>query len=49
MNEEELRAQGLNISNVHVDFMIGSSEMDIDGIKKDGTIVPIFRKGDWAF
>jgi aminopeptidase len=48
MNEEELRAQGLNISNVHVDFMIGSSEMDIDGIKKDGTIVPIFRNGDWA-
>ncbi|MFC5559296.1 aminopeptidase [Ureibacillus thermophilus] len=49
MNEEELRAQGLNISNVHVDFMIGSAEMDIDGIQKDGSIVPIFRKGDWAF
>lgn len=48
MNEDKLRAHGLNISNVHVDFMIGSSEMDIDGIKKDGTIVPIFRNGDWA-
>ncbi|WP_096549644.1 aminopeptidase [Ureibacillus thermosphaericus] len=49
MSEEELRAQGLNISNVHVDFMIGSAEMDIDGITRDGSIVPIFRKGDWAF
>lgn len=48
MTEDELRAQGLNISHVHVDFMIGSAEMDIDGIKQDGSIVPIFRNGDWA-
>ncbi|WP_449536618.1 aminopeptidase [Ferdinandcohnia sp. Marseille-Q9671] len=48
MNEEELAQHGLNTSTVHVDFMIGSSEMDIDGIKQDGTIVPIFRKGNWA-
>jgi aminopeptidase len=29
--------------------MIGSDKMDIDGIKQDGSIVPIFRNGDWAF
>ncbi|NSL53248.1 aminopeptidase [Calidifontibacillus erzurumensis] len=48
MSEEELREHGLNTSNVHVDFMIGSSEMNVDGIKGDGTVVPIFRNGDWA-
>ncbi|MCM3584502.1 aminopeptidase [Mesobacillus maritimus] len=49
MSEEELQKHGMNTSIVHVDFMIGSDQMDIDGIKQDGTIVPIFRKGDWAF
>lgn len=48
MSQEELREHGMNTSTVHVDFMIGSSEMDIDGITKDGTIIPIFRSGDWA-
>lgn len=46
--EEELREAGLNRSDVHVDFMIGSKEMNIDGIREDGTRVPIFRNGDWA-
>lgn len=48
MSEEELRAAGLNRSQTHVDFMVGSAQMDIDGIKKDGSIVPVFRNGDWA-
>lgn len=48
MSQEELVEHGMNTSHVHVDFMIGSSEMNIDGIKEDGTIVPIFRNGDWA-
>lgn len=48
MTDEELEAAGLNRSDVHVDFMIGSAEMDIDGIRADGTVVPIFRQGDWA-
>ena len=48
MTREELNAAGLNESNTHVDFMIGSNEIDIDGIKEDGTIVPVFRKGTWA-
>lgn len=48
MSEDELKEAGLNRSNVHVDFMIGSAEMDIDGIREDGTRVPVFRKGTWA-
>ena len=46
--EAELEAAGLNRSDVHVDFMIGSNQMDIDGIREDGTRVPLFRNGDWA-
>ncbi len=48
MSEDELKEAGLNRSTTHVDFMIGSSEMDIDGIKEDGSRVPIFRNGTWA-
>ena len=48
MSEEELQQHGMNTGTVHVDFMIGSDQMNIDGIKQDGTIVPIFRNGDWA-
>ena len=48
MTEEELIAAGINRSNTHVDFMIGSSEMNIDGIREDGTKVPVFRNGNWA-
>lgn len=45
---KSLDANGVNNSITHVDFMIGSAEMDIDGILKDGTVVPVFRNGNWA-
>ncbi|QIL46066.1 aminopeptidase [Vagococcus coleopterorum] len=48
MSEDELIANGINRSQKHVDFMIGSAEMNVDGIREDGTVVPIFRNGDWA-
>ncbi|MEY8292922.1 aminopeptidase [Carnobacteriaceae bacterium 52-44] len=48
MTREELNEAGLNESNTHVDFMIGSDQMDIDGIKEDGSTVPVFRNGTWA-
>ncbi|MBB6675285.1 aminopeptidase [Cohnella nanjingensis] len=48
MSPEQLAAHGVNASVTHVDFMIGSAEMDIDGIRRDGTVVPIFRAGNWA-
>ena len=49
MTEDELKEAHINQSISHVDFMIGDSEMDIDGILEDGTRIPVFRKGNWAF
>ncbi|MFF2176612.1 aminopeptidase [Lysinibacillus sp. NPDC058147] len=49
LENDQLEALGANISVTHEDFMIGSGEMDIDGILPDGTVEPIFRKGSWAF
>jgi aminopeptidase len=49
MNEEQVVAHGLNDSLTHVDFMIGSADMDIDGITVDGKKEPVFRSGKWAF
>lgn len=48
MSQDELKEAGLNRSQVHVDFMIGSDQMNVDGIKEDGSIIPIFRNGEWA-
>jgi aminopeptidase len=49
MSKVELEKAGLNDSIIHVDFMIGSSQMDIDGEMADGQLEPIFRNGNWAF
>ncbi|MNN94399.1 Aminopeptidase 2 [compost metagenome] len=49
MNKDELASRGANISLAHVDFMMGSGELDIDGETADGTLEPVFRKGNWAF
>lgn len=49
MDRDELLEHGINNSIVHVDFMIGSQEMDIDGITADGKKEPVFRNGNWAF
>ncbi|WP_391203949.1 aminopeptidase [Psychrobacillus sp. L4] len=49
MSREELAKNGLNDSITHVDFMVGSDKMNIDGVKEDGTTEPIFRNGNWAF
>ncbi|WP_062105714.1 aminopeptidase [Bacillus niameyensis] len=49
MSQTELAKNGLNSSITHVDFMVGSAEMDIDGITEDGKVEPIFRNGEWAF
>ncbi len=48
LSGDELAQYGSNSSLVHEDFMIGSSEMNIDGITKDGKREPIFRNGNWA-
>jgi aminopeptidase len=49
LNDEEFMAVGGNVSLNHTDFMIGSPQMDIDGIKEDGTREPVMRQGEWAF
>ena len=48
MSSEELLAKGLNHSLTHMDFMIGSEQMNIDGITKNEQKEPIFRNGNWA-
>ncbi|SFA97291.1 aminopeptidase II. Metallo peptidase. MEROPS family M29 [Lentibacillus halodurans] len=48
MDDETLDQHGVNDSLTHVDFMIGSEKLDIDGVLEDGTTEPVFRKGTWA-
>ena len=48
-SSEELAEKGFNDSVIHVDFMVGSADLTIDGIDRDGNTVPIFREGNWAF
>jgi len=45
---EQIAAQGGNTSLIHIDWMIGSDQIDIDGLYADGRRVPVFRKGEWA-
>jgi aminopeptidase len=45
---EEFRRRGGNESMVHVDWMIGSEEVDVDGLLEDGTRVPLMRRGLWV-
>ena len=49
MTNEQRKAAGINDSMIHVDFMIGTQDMNITGITKDGKRVAIFRNGTWAF
>jgi aminopeptidase len=44
---EERHERGVNHSSIHTDFMIGSNELEIDGVTADGEAVPIMRSGDW--
>lgn len=48
MNDDELFEHGVNNSLIHEDFMIGTADLNIDGITEDGDIVPIFRKGNFV-
>jgi aminopeptidase len=49
LSDEELAARGANESLIHVDWMIGSNQLDIDGITTGGTCEPVMRAGEWVF
>ena len=48
MSDEELAAKGANSSLIHVDWMIGSDQMDVDGVAADGKTEPLMRAGEWV-
>ena len=48
LSPQQIAAQGGNKSLIHIDWMIGSDQIDIDGVHADGSRVPVFRKGEWA-
>ena len=49
MSPDEKAAAGINSSLIHIDFMVGSNQMNVDGITADGTAEPVMRHGEWAF
>jgi aminopeptidase len=48
LSEQELAAKGANRSLIHIDWMIGSDQVDVDGIMADGRSEPLMRKGEWV-
>jgi len=48
MTAEEFQAAGGNESQIHVDFMFGSAEMDVDGTLPDGKSQALMRSGEWV-
>ena len=48
LTDEERTAAGINVSQIHVDLMIGADDVDVDGIGRDGEIEPILRGGRWV-
>ena len=48
LSKDEVVSRGGNSSMIHIDWMIGSNEIDVDGISSDGTKTPVFRNGEWT-
>jgi aminopeptidase len=48
LSAEEKLAAGMNTSLIHVDWMIGSGELDVEGVTRDGKTEPLMRKGEWV-
>jgi aminopeptidase len=49
LTDDEFAAAGGNHSLIHVDFMMGSGQLDVDGMSEDGAAEPVMRDGEWAF
>ncbi|MBK3399006.1 MULTISPECIES: aminopeptidase [Methylobacterium] len=47
-SEQDLAARGANRSLIHIDWMIGSAEVDVDGVTPDGRSEPLMRRGEWV-
>ena len=48
LNADQIKRQGGNSSAIHVDWMIGSGEIDVSGQDQDGNMIPIFKQGEWC-
>jgi aminopeptidase len=48
LTQEQLAARGANNSLIHVDWMIGSNRIDVDGVSAAGDSEPVMRAGEWA-
>ena len=48
LSKEEITQRGGNSSMIHIDWMIGSGEIDVEGVDKDGASTPIFKQGEWC-
>ncbi|MEZ5752911.1 MAG: aminopeptidase, partial [Paracoccaceae bacterium] len=48
LSADQVKAKGGNSSAIHIDWMIGSGQIDIDGVAQDGSRVPVMRQGAWA-
>ena len=48
LSKEEISKRGGNSSMIHIDWMIGSDQIDVDGIDNNGNFIPVFRKGEWV-
>jgi aminopeptidase len=48
LDDEAFAAAGGNRSMIHVDFMIGSDALDVDGVLPNGSVEPLMRSGEWA-
>jgi aminopeptidase len=48
ITQEQLAARGANSSLIHVDWMIGSNHVDVDGVSTTGAAEPLMRGGEWV-
>lgn len=48
LSKDEIIKRGGNSSMIHIDWMIGSQEINVDGVNSNGASIPIFRNGEWA-
>ena len=48
LSKDEIIKRGGNSSMIHIDWMIGSEEINVDGMNSNGAAIPIFRNGEWA-